>query len=520
MRHDSADAAQLTALGYATSLPRRFTPLSLFGLAFNILNTWAVLSASLPLSLPSGGPSAAVWGLFLAGTGNLCLAISLAEFLSAYPTAGGQYHWLATISPRQYAPFLSWLSGWITVFGWIAVTASGSLLASQLIVGLIMPPEGHQPTNMHQFMAYIFITLIALVVNMWMSHYLPLLNKFTLFWSLTGLVVVPLTVLAFNRTHWAEPSFVFGGVINESGWPDGIAWLLGSLQAGLALNGFDAVSHIIEEIPNAQAIGPRIMIGSVALGIFTGFCFIVAILTSSGGADEIAGIIQSPLGPLMHILYTSIGDRRVATGLLLIVFLFGTIAIMTTSSRMVFAFARDGGLPASHIFQHVNKRHGIPASSLCLSAIITSLFGCIFLISATAFNAISSASVASLGLSYTLPIIVHCIQGRDKLPPRVFTLSPILGWAVNLVGVVYGLSSSMLFLLPSKLPITRYTMNYGQVALAAVLILCVQTWVSHGRYHYCGPATTQYVRILNNVDDTDDIDDTDDTESASNAQAT
>ncbi|KAJ8132092.1 hypothetical protein O1611_g1533 [Lasiodiplodia mahajangana] len=512
MEHQSTDAAQLNAMGYATSLPRRFTPLSLLGLAFNILNSWAVLSASLPLSLPSGGPSAAVWGLFLAGTGNLCLAISLAEFLSAYPTAGGQYHWLATISPRQYAPFLSWLSGWITVFGWIAVTASGSLLASQLIVGLVMSQEGRQPTNVHQFIAYISLTLIALVVNVWMSHHLPLLSKLALFWSLSGLVIIPLTTLTYNRTHWAELSFVFGGFINDSGWPDGVAWLLGSLQAGLALNGFDAVSHIIEEIPNAQAAGPKIMIGSVVLGIFTGFCFIVAILISSGGPDEIAGIIQSPLGPLMHILYTSTGDYRIATTLVFIVFtclFFGTIAIMTTSSRMVFAFARDGGLPASHIFQHISKRHGIPVNGLCLSALMTGLLGCIFLVSATAFNAISSASVATLSLSYTLPIIVHCIQGRDKLPPRAFTLPPTVGWVVNIAGVAYGVLSSILFLLPSQLPITSRTMNYGQLALIAVFLLCVQTWISHGRHHYFGPAITQYISIPDSV-----IDDPDDNESA------
>ena len=31
----------------------------------------------------------------------------------------------------------------------------------------------------------------------------------------------------------------------DSGWPDGIGWLLGLLQAGLGLTGFDAVAHMI-----------------------------------------------------------------------------------------------------------------------------------------------------------------------------------------------------------------------------------------------------------------------------------
>lgn len=80
----------------------------------------------------------------------------------------------------------------------------------------------------------------------------------------------------------------------DSGWPDGIAWLLGLLQAGLGLTGFDAVAHMIgmhyrprnlptlltnmpEEIPNPQVEGPRIMIATVLIGITTGFLFLVSI---------------------------------------------------------------------------------------------------------------------------------------------------------------------------------------------------------------------------------------------------
>jgi choline transport protein len=63
--------------------------------------------------------------------------VSLAEFLSAYPTAGGQYHWVAVISWKKWVPILSWITGWINVSGWIAPVASGGLLGSQLIVGVI-----------------------------------------------------------------------------------------------------------------------------------------------------------------------------------------------------------------------------------------------------------------------------------------------------------------------------------------------------------------------------------------------
>ena len=59
---------------------------SLLGFAFIILNTWVALSASFSLALPWGGPSVILWGLLVAGIGNGCLAASMAEFASAYPT--------------------------------------------------------------------------------------------------------------------------------------------------------------------------------------------------------------------------------------------------------------------------------------------------------------------------------------------------------------------------------------------------------------------------------------------------
>lgn len=87
-RRDSVapDDQQLAALGKKQELKRNFSPLSMLGLAFAILNSWTALSASLGLALPSGGPTSVLWGLVTAGICNLCLASSLAEFLSAYPT--------------------------------------------------------------------------------------------------------------------------------------------------------------------------------------------------------------------------------------------------------------------------------------------------------------------------------------------------------------------------------------------------------------------------------------------------
>lgn len=117
----------------------------------------------------------------------------------------------------------------------------------------------------------------------------------------------------------------------------------------------------------------------------------------------------------------------------LVCLLFATISIMTTSSRMTYAFARDGGLPASRWLAKVHPTLELPLNALYLTTVLVVIFGCIFLGSSSAFNAIISASVVALGVSYGIPLAINCLQGRRMLPPRAFVLPGPLGWIANLV---------------------------------------------------------------------------------------
>lgn len=63
----------------------------------------------------------------------------------------------------------------------------------------------------------------------------------------------------------------------------------------------------------------------------------------------------------------------------LICLIFAATAIMTTSSRMNYAFARDGGLPASPFFSKVHTKLGVPLNGLFLTFFCVIIFGCIFL---------------------------------------------------------------------------------------------------------------------------------------------
>ena len=450
------DALRLAQLGHEQSFERHFSRWTMLGLAFAILNSWTALAASLSLALPSGGPITVIWGFVTAGICNLSLAASLAEFLSAYPTAGGQYHWAAMIAPPSLKRGIAWITGWINLSGWVALVATNSSLASTLIINIIslMDPS-YEFHRWHQFLIYLGITAITFFVNAFMHRLLPHVNGFALAWSIGGFFIISITVLACAAPDYATGKYVFATFLNETGWPDGIAWLLGLLQGGLGLTGFDAVAHMIEEIPNAAIEGPKIMVYCQYIGISTGFCFLVVLLFVSGGLPNAQTVIKSSAGPLLEIFYIATNNKAGAVCLLmfpLICLVFAGTSVLTTSSRMTFAFARDGGLPASALWWKVHPKLGVPLNALYLNVVVVVIFGCIYLGSTVAFNAIIAASVTALGVSYGIPIALNLAYLRTKLPvERAFKLPVGLGWAANIIGLIYTIVSKLFGKIPTEI---------------------------------------------------------------------
>ncbi|KAL1904481.1 hypothetical protein Sste5344_009828 [Sporothrix stenoceras] len=490
------DAAALERLGVKQELQRNFSKLSMLGLAFAILNSWTALSTSLNLALPSGGPSAVIWGLLTAGICNLCLAASLAEFVSAYPTAGGQYHWAAMISWPSASRAISFITGWINVGAWVCLTATGGLLGSTLVVEIItlMHEDTYEPKNWHQFLIYIGFTLAAFFINAFTNRLLHWFTKAAFLWSLSGFVIISITVLSCASPNYQSGEFVYGDFINDVGWPDGLAWLLGLLQGAFALTGFDGTIHMIEEIPNPQIEGPKIMLYCIGIGMFTGFVFLSCLLFV---VTDIDAVNNSPVGPLLTIIYQATNNKAGAICLLmfpLVCMLFTSTTLMTTSCRMSYAFARDRGLPFSRIFAKVHPTLEVPLNALIWTAAWVIIFGLVFLGSSSAFNAIVAASVVALGVTYAIPPAINCLRGRRMLPEsRPFKLNNTFGWIVNLVGIAWTVLTTVLFLFPPETPVTPNNMNYCIVAFGVLLVITVLQWIFDGRKNYTGPQVVHIV---------------------------
>ena len=43
---------------------------------------------------------------------TMFIALSMAEIVSAIPTAGGPYYWAAMLAPQKHSAFASWITGW------------------------------------------------------------------------------------------------------------------------------------------------------------------------------------------------------------------------------------------------------------------------------------------------------------------------------------------------------------------------------------------------------------------------
>jgi len=67
-------------------------------------------------------------------TGKARLTASVAELVSAYPTAGGMYFVTKNVVPPEHAAIWSWIIGWMNLLGQTAGVASIAYTVSQMVL--------------------------------------------------------------------------------------------------------------------------------------------------------------------------------------------------------------------------------------------------------------------------------------------------------------------------------------------------------------------------------------------------
>ncbi len=91
-----------------------------FAISFTIISVLAGCFTTYGQAWNNGGPIAISWGWPIICGLILLVAFSMAELVSAYPTAGGIYYWASTLG----GPRWGWFTGWFNLVGLVGVVAS------------------------------------------------------------------------------------------------------------------------------------------------------------------------------------------------------------------------------------------------------------------------------------------------------------------------------------------------------------------------------------------------------------
>ncbi len=479
-----ADQKRLHELGYAQELRRRMSGFSNFAVSFTIIS---ILSGCLTLYLfgmNTGGPVVIVWGWPFVGVMTLFVGLSMAEVCSSYPTAGGLYYWAAKIAPKNGAAW-SWFTGWFNFLGQVAVTAGIDFGAAFFVTAFLDLQWGFQATPAHTILIYGLILLLHGTLNQFGVRLVALLNDISVWWHLLGVLII-VGVLAFVPAHHQSAGFVFGHLVNNTGFSSTLyVVLIGLLLAQYTFTGYDASAHMTEETHKAATAGPRGIVMSIVVSLFAGWVLLIGLTFAIQNYSKELG---SPTGvPPAQIFIDAAGS---VTGRLLLLIVIGAqlfcgMSSVTANSRMIYAFSRDGALPFSSFWHRVNKRTRTPTNAIWLAAGFAFVLGLPYLWNSTAYAAVTSIAVIGLYIAYVMPTFLRLRRGEHFVrgPWHLGRWSHVVGWiAVIWVGII-----TILFMLPDVWPVHPGNFNYTVVAVVVVLGFAWLWWVASAKRWFTGP---------------------------------
>jgi amino acid transporter len=256
----------------------------------------------------------------------------------------------------------------------------------------------------------------------------------------------------------------------------GMGFLLGLLQAAWTFTGYDASAHVSEETVDPSRVAPRGIILSVAVSGLVGWVMLGAVTLAIGNLQQTVAAAN----PFLFVLKGALGRTGDALAWMVMgAMWFCGLASITSNSRMLFAFARDGGLPLSRRVASVSQRFQSPHVAVWVSVVAAFVVA----LWAEAYTAMTALSTIALYGSYGLPIAVGLRARRRGIwkQPGPWNLGR---WSslVNVVALAWCAALTVLFVLPPN-EIAGYTF-FGTCALLLV------AWWAGVRKRFEGPKVT------------------------------
>jgi amino acid transporter len=430
----------------------------------------------------------------------------MAELVSAFPTAGGIYWW----SSRLGNPMWGWFTGWFNLLGLIAILASVDYFCAQFLgivlglynvdfLGLNFGDAVHGLRE--TFILFALILGLHIFINIRGSHLVAVFNGISVWWHLAGVAVI-IGILVIVPDNHASFNTVFTDRINNSGFSQSMFWWyvlpLGFLLTQYTITGFDASAHISEETHDSENAAPKGVWRSVFWSAVIGYIVLLAITFAA--ADPKAVTEGGGGSPAVFLAAMSTGWVKAILIIAVIGQLFCGMSCMTSSSRMMYAFSRDGAVPGWRIWSKVNEKR-IPFNAV----IAVAVFALILTLPAlkgnkdgitVAFTAVVSIGVIGLYIAYVIPIWLRWRLG-DKFEPGPWTLGKKYKWmclvsvieviVVVVIGFNLPFSSSGV---PWESDFEWSLFNYTPVVTGGLFAIVGIWWLVSARRTFKGPRTT------------------------------
>ncbi|KAJ5096458.1 hypothetical protein NUU61_005814 [Penicillium alfredii] len=471
----------LEDLGYTPELSRNRSVWQVTFMCFILSSVPYGLSTTLYYPLAAGGPVDIVWGWVLVSFLILCVAISLAEITSVYPTAGGVYYQTFVLSPLWCRRVASWICGWAYVAGNITITLAVNFGTTLFFVSCLnvfekAPNVGitddFQPYQ--TYLIFLAITLLTHAISAFGNKWLPWLETFAIFWTLAGLIAI----------------VVFGHFEPQAGWPAGWSFFIGLLHAAYATSATGMIVSLCEEVREPAVMVPKAMVGTVIINTIAGLVFLIPVCFVLPDLKDLVALASAQ--PTPPIFKSAIGNSAGAFCLLIPLLVLGIICgvgCVTATSRCTWAFARDGGIPGSGWWRVINKHLDIPFNAMMLGMVIEIALGAIYFGSTAAYNAFSGVGVIFLTMSYACPIAVSLIfRRREDIEHGSFNFG-FVGMMANIFALAWSMLAIPLFSMPTLKAVTKESMNYASVVFVGFVMIAAVWYGVWGYHNYRGPPT-------------------------------
>ena len=495
----SQDVKVLHEMGYAQELSRSMGAFQNFAISFSIICIMSGGINSLGQATSGVGGAAIGIGWPLGCLMSLVFALGLAEIGSAYPTAGGLYHWGSILGNR----FTGWLSAWLNLLGLITVLGAINIGTWYFLLGAFGPALGLEDTLTMRVGFVAIITAIQALVNHFGIGLTVKLTDLAGYIIFAAAIALTLVCLAFASSYdfsrlWTfhdytgQPTLAGDGTLTGAAvWPDTVgipvAFLLGLLLPIYTITGYDASAHTAEETKNAAMALPKGMVSAVIWSSLFGYLMLCAFVLMIPNMDDAAKQGWNVFFWAMNAQVPE-GIRTALYALIFVSQFLCGLATVTSVSRMLYAFSRDGGIPGvSGMLAKVSPAWRTPVNAIWTGSILSVLFVWftslpqITIAGAPAYSVVVSCTVIFLFLSFALPIALGLFAyGGPKWPaPGPWSMG---GALFRIVAVLSLISMAVIFFAGVQAPNDKALwITLGFIGLSLLI------WVLFENRRFKGP---------------------------------